>query len=89
MKRSVYIALGLLAVTATAWAGTIVTGYGPTRADAVDDAERKASRLAKQKGTCYEYVDASRCTQSNGEWVCQADVANHRGSCGGSDKIIP
>lgn len=88
MKAKPFIALALLAVATTAWAGVVVTGYGSTRYYAASNTERKARDLARQKGTCYEYVDESRCTQSNGEWVCRTDVANHRGSCGG-DKITP
>lgn len=72
-------------------AGTSVTGYGDTRAEAAQNAEDKARQLAKQKKTCYEYVDESKCKKSSegGGWMCEADVANHNGSCGGDDKVRP
>jgi hypothetical protein len=71
------------------WAGTIVWGYGTTRSEAVDDTERKARDLARQKGTCYEHVRPGSCRQDGGEWACSTDVANHKGSCGGGDKVRP
>lgn len=87
------IATGLFVLaccSANAFAGTSVQGYGDTRAAAVSSAENKARQLAKQKQTCYEFVDASQCTKStDGGWMCEASVANHQGSCGGSDKIRP
>lgn len=80
----------LTVCSTSAFAGTLVKGYGNTRADAVYNAENKAKQLAKQKRTCYEFVDDSQCSKSNeGGWMCEADVANHQGSCGGSDKVRP
>lgn len=89
MKKSRFMFIAVAVISIAAWAGTTVTGYGNTRSDAAYNTEQKAKNLAKEKGTCYDYVAPENCKNDGDGWVCTTDVANHSGSCGGGKKVKP
>lgn len=79
----------VLALSAPAFAGEPVTGSGPTKSAAADDANRRAAEIAKKKGisgaggTCYTPAKIEECKKDpDGGFICTAVVANERGSCG-------
>lgn len=67
--------------------GTAVKGSGATRADAMNDADARATRIARSRGTCITPAKLDECAQaSDGTWICTAYVANHQGSCSSSER---
>ena len=84
------LCLSLLFISAHSMAGETHYGSGNSREGACENAERRAYRAALSKDTCYEQCDIRECKkESDGTFTCQASSANHRGSCGGGDKIYP
>lgn len=72
--------------TTAAIAGTPVTGSGPTKASAADDADRRAkveSQRRFKRATCYTPARIESCQKDkdSGYYTCKAQVANHAGSC--------
>jgi len=88
--RKLLICLSLLLAAAQGLAGEIHYGNGLSRESACENAERRARRAALSKNTCYEQCEVRDCKkEDDGSFTCKADSANHRGSCGGGDKIDP
>lgn len=85
MNRIVQCTVLAAAVLATAAiAGSPVYGYGSTRADAAEDAERAAKEESYRrhgKRQCYTPLKPQDCRKDDGGWVCEISVANHLGSC--------
>ena len=75
----------MLSMSLIAYAGERFSGNGSTKEDAAANAERRAARAAKAKGTCYSVAKLEDCIkESDGSWTCYSSIANHLGSCDGS-----
>lgn len=76
--RVVWIAaLATTTIVGVAWAGTWATGYGPTRSAAIAAANEAAKEDAAARKTCYRRAKGEDCKQTDGEWMCRAEVTNH------------
>jgi hypothetical protein len=76
----------LALATTAAIAGSPVSGSGPTKASAADDADRRArveSERRFKRSTCYTPAKIESCQKDkdSGYYQCRAYVANHQGSC--------
>jgi hypothetical protein len=74
----------VLAVSSTAFAGTVHTEVDPDPNNACKIANDKASARANRKGTCVTTgcEPTKQCTkQADGKYSCFAVSANHKGSC--------
>lgn len=81
--RRVLAAATITAVMATAGiaiAGDWVKGYGSTRSEALNDAERRAQARARSAKRCYNQPDAKNCSKDDIEWVCRVEVTHHNPS---------
>jgi hypothetical protein len=78
------IAISLLSIASTSWAGDRVQGFGSSRGEAAANANENA-RIESQnrwgKRNCITPVRESDCRQDSGGWVCDAHVDNEAGSC--------
>jgi uncharacterized protein (UPF0333 family) len=77
------ILVSLLALSAPAYAGTVVTGDGATLEEAMATATRNVEAAAKAAKRCVsEYPRLDTCVQlKNGTFRCRGVRANHKGSC--------
>jgi hypothetical protein len=70
----------VMATAGLAVAGDWVKGYGSTRSEALNDAERRAAARARSANRCYNQPDASNCSKDGVEWVCRVEVTHHNRS---------
>lgn len=71
-----------LTLSSFAFFGERHSGNGNTKEEAARNAEARAEKAAKKKGTCITVAKLEDCIkESDGTWTCYAYSANHPGSC--------
>jgi hypothetical protein len=72
----------IITMSSFAYFGEIHSGNGITKEEAARNADFRAERAAKKKGTCWTEAKLEKCKkESDGTWTCYASSANHKGSC--------
>lgn len=76
------LAIALIGIAVPAMAGYPIEGSGKTKAEAADDANRRAQKHADEDRTCITPAKINECVKDpDGGYICTAYVANHLGSC--------
>ena len=88
MPKRIMIIMLLVLTPLFSHAGTKHTGSGDTRAEACQQAEKKAENGAKNSGlggTCYDACEYDNCNKKGSGndvyWSCHTWSADRRGSC--------